>query len=66
MRNRVNNAIDGELKDRMTVEAQRLKLMLKRGEHEHLMTNFKEIGKVWKITPMADDTAPKINQIING
>ena len=66
LKNRVNDAIDGELKDRMLVEAQRLQLMLMRGDTEHLVTSFKEIGKVWKITPMHEDTAPKINQIING
>lgn len=66
LKNWVNNAIDGELKDRMLVEAQRLQLMLTRGDTEHLVTSFKEIGKVWKMTPMHNDTAPKINQIING
>ena len=62
----MNNAIYGELKDRIIVEAQRMKLMITRGDTERLVTNFKEIGKVWKMTPMADDTAPNINQIING
>ena len=65
LKNEVNNAIDGELKDRMTVEAQRLKLMVTRGDTKHLVTNFKETGKVWKMTPIADDTVPKIIQIIN-
>ena len=44
LKNRVNDAIDGELKDRMLVEAQRLQLMLMRGDTEHLVTSFKEIG----------------------
>ena len=66
LKNRVNNAIDGELKDRMTVKAQRLNLMLTCGDTKHLVTNFKETGKVWKFSEMADDMAPMINQIING
>ena len=66
LKNEVNNAIDGELKDRMTVEAQRLNLMVTRGDTKHLVTNFKEIGKAWKFSEMADDMAPTINQIING
>ena len=60
------NAIDGELKDKMKMEAQRMSLTLIRGDHQNLVANFKEIGKVWKMIPSHDDTIQKINQIING
>ena len=33
LKNRVMNAIDGKLKDRMTMEAQRMNLTLMRGDH---------------------------------
>ena len=66
LKNSVNNAIDGELKDRMTVEAQRLNLKLTDRNTERLVCNFKEIGKVWKLAEMTYDMARKINQIING
>ena len=65
LKNKVMNAIDGELKDRMTIEAQRMKLTLMRGDQQQLVSSFKEIGKVWKMIPLHDDTARKINQIIN-
>ena len=65
LKNKVMNAIDGELKDRMTMEAQRMKLTLMRGDEQQLVSSFKEIGKVWKMIPSHDDTAREINQIIN-
>ena len=66
LNNKVMNAIDGELKDRMIMEAQRMNLTLMRGDQQQLVSSFKEIGKVWKMIPLHDDTARKINQIING
>ena len=66
LKKKVMNAIDGELKDRMTMEAQRMNLTLMRGDQQQLVSSFKEIGKVWKMLPLQDDTARKINQISNG
>ena len=43
-----------------------MNLTLMRGDQQHLVSSFKEIGKVWKMILLHDDTARKINQIING
>ena len=60
------NTIGDKLKDRMIMEAHIMNLTVMRGDQPHVVTNFKDIGKVWKKILMHDDTARKINQVIHG
>ena len=43
LKNRINNAIEGEFKDMMTVVAQRLNLMLTCGDTKHLVKTSKKL-----------------------
>ena len=57
--------IDGELKEKMTVEAQLIGLKIFDDGGESLVQNFSEIGKVWKHDNSVK-TATKINRVLHG
>ena len=65
LKKRVSDIIDGELKKRVTLEAQRLGLTCYYRGGKQLVQNFSEIGKAWK----HDDSlecARRVNGAING
>ena len=65
LKKRVSDIIDGELKKRVTLEAQRLGLTCYYRGGKQLIQNFSEIGKAWK----HDDSlecARRVNGAING
>ena len=65
LKKRVCDIIDGELKKRITIEAQRLGLTCYYCGGNQLIQNFSEIGKAWK----HDDSlecARRVNGAING
>ena len=65
LKKRVSDIIDGELKKRITLEAQRLGLTCYYRGGNQLIQNFSEVGKAWK----HDDSlkcARRVNGAING
>ena len=62
---KVQSLIDSELKDRMVIEAQKLKLKYGKQDQNFLVENFSEIGKSWKMDGSVEN-AQKINKIIHG
>ena len=65
LKKKVCDIIDGELKKRITLEAQRLGLTCYyRGGH-HLVQNFSEIGKAWKHDNSLE-CARRVNGALNG
>ena len=62
---KVQSMIDSELKDRMVIEAQKLKLKYGKQDQKFLVENFSEIGKSWKMDGSVEN-AQKINKIVHG
>ena len=65
LKKNVGLLIDGELKEKMTVEAQHIGLKIFHVGGESLVQNFSEIGKVWKHDNSVE-IATKINRVLHG
>ena len=65
LKKNVGLLIDGELKEKMTVEAQLIGLKIFDDGGESLVQNFSEVGKVWKHDNSVE-TATKINRVLHG
>ena len=62
---KVREVIDSILKDKMTVEAQRLGLCINQDGVDVIVTNFREIGCAWRRTPFDVDRAGIMNSVMN-
>ena len=62
---KVREAIDSILKDKMTVEAQRLGLCINHEGVDVTVTNFREIGCAWRRIPFDLDRAGIVNSVMN-
>ena len=65
LKKKVCDSIDGELKKRITLEAQRLGLTCFYRGGNHLVQNFSEVGKAWKHDESLE-CARRVNGAING
>ena len=62
---KVREAIDFILKDKMTVEAQRMGLCINHEGVDVVVTNFREIGCAWRRVPFDLERAGIVNSVMN-